>query len=392
MNGMPISMGKLQLYVAGAGIDPRRTLPIVLDFGTNQEQVDEFYLGLNQKRPNDTEFYEAMEKVLNALTKAFPQMVIQFEDFSSTHAFGLLKNYKEKITCFNDDIQGTGAVILAGLINAFRQVKIPLDEHRIVFYGAGSAAVGVARQIGEYLQIEHGLSEKEAKDMFYFIDSKGLITCDRGDRLAQHKIYYARTDNQGKQYNSLESIIDHVQPTTLIGLSSKKDAFSKDVLKRMSELNSKPIIFPLSNPSSKAECTFEEAMEATKHQVVFASGTAFPAYTIPGTNEIRTPGQGNNMYIFPGLGLGAILAKPKTITNRLVLRASMALADALTTQERERGLVYPELSRIRQVSATIASAVVDQSVRDGLASEEMKKIHPDDYDAFVQARMWTPGN
>ncbi|KAI7889704.1 uncharacterized protein EV154DRAFT_513818 [Mucor mucedo] len=393
MNGMPISMGKLQLYVAGAGIDPRRTLPIVLDFGTNSHdnQADEFYLGSRQKRPSDDVFYAAMKKVLTALTRAFPNMVVQFEDFSSAHAFGLLKEYKEKITCFNDDIQGTGAVILAGLINAFRQVEIPLDQHRIVFYGAGSAAVGVARQIGEYLQIEHGLSEKESKDMFYFIDSKGLITCDRGDEdLAQHKVYYARTDNKGQQFKSLQEIINHVKPTTLIGLSSRKNAFDKEALTRMSELNEQPIVFPLSNPSSKAECTFEEAMQATKNKVVFASGTAFPPYTIPGTNEIRTPGQGNNMYIFPGIGFGAILAKPKTITNRIVLRAAMALADTLTPQERERGLLYPELNRIREVSATIASAVVDQSVRDGLADDEMKAVHPDDYDAFVQARMWSP--
>lgn len=313
LNGMPISLGKLQLYVAGAGIDPRRTLPIVLDFGTNNTSnlQDELYLGVRQNRPKDDLFYKAMDKVLTSLTRAFPDMVVQFEDFSSEHAFGLLKTYKEKILCFNDDIQGTGAVILSGLINAFRKVNVPLDQHRIVFYGAGSAAIGVARQIQEYLQIEHGLNEQEAKKVFYFVDSKGLITLDRGDTLAQHKVYYARSDNHGSQYTSLHDIVNHVQPTTLIGLSSSKGAFTKDVLSRMSEINDEPIIFPLSNPSTKAECTFEEAMQGTKNKVVFASGTAFPAYNIPNSNEVRTPGQGNNMYMFPGLGLGAILARPK---------------------------------------------------------------------------------
>lgn len=397
MNGMPISMGKLQLYVAGAGIDPRRTLPIVLDFGTNNEfnLKDEFYLGVREKRPADKQFYQAMDKVLGSLTRAFPDMLVQFEDFSSEHAFGLLKEYKDKILCFNDDIQGTGAVILSGLINAFRKVEsesnVPLRHHRIVFYGAGSAAIGVARQIQEYLQIEHGLSEQEAKNVFYFCDSKGLITLDRGDQLAQHKVYYARNDNHGSQYKSLEDIVNYIKPTTLIGLSSSKNAFNKDVLVRMSELNDQPIIFPLSNPSTKAECTFEEAMVATKNKVVFASGTAFPAYTIPGTNEIRTPGQGNNMYIFPGLGFGAILSRPVSITNRIILRASMALADSLTKQERDRGLLYPELNRIRQVSVVVTSAVIDQAVRDQIAtSQDLESVHPDDYDAFVQSRMWSP--
>ncbi|GAA5806877.1 hypothetical protein MFLAVUS_000225 [Mucor flavus] len=395
MNGMPISMGKLQLYVAGAGIDPRRTLPIVLDFGTNNEHYlhDEFYLGVRQKRPADAEFYAAADQVLKALTRAFPDILVQFEDFSSEHAFGLLKAYQDKILCFNDDIQGTGAVILSGLINAFRKVEsesnVHLRDHRIVFYGAGSAAIGVARQIQEYLQIEHGLTEDEAKKVFYICDSKGLVTVDRGDRLADHKVYYARNDNAGSQFKSLGDIVDYVKPTTLIGLSSSKNAFNSDVLARMSQINDQPIVFPLSNPLTKAECTFEDAMKATKNKVVFASGTAFPAYTIPGTDQVRTPGQGNNMYMFPGLGFGAILARPTSITNRIILRASMALADSLTDEERNRGLLYPELSRIRQVSATVASAVCDQAVQDNIATSEIKSIHRDTFDEYVQSRMWS---
>ncbi|CEP19306.1 hypothetical protein [Parasitella parasitica] len=397
MNGMPISMGKLQLYVAGAGVDPRKTLPIVLDFGTNNEKnlADEHYLGVREKRPNDKVFYNAVDQVLKSLIRAFPDLLVQFEDFSSEHAFGLLERYQDKMLCFNDDIQGTGAVILSGLINAFRKVetesKVPLSDHRIVFYGAGSAAIGVARQIQEYLEIEHGLTEEQAKKVFYICDSKGLVTADRGDRLAEHKVYYARHDNNGNQFQSLADIIDYVKPTTLIGLSSSTGAFSKNILERMSQLNDQPIVFPLSNPSTKAECTFEDAMKATNNKVVFASGTAFPAYIVPETKQVRMPGQGNNMYMFPGLGLGSIVAKPESITNRIILRAAMALADSLTEQERANGWLYPELSRIRDVSATVASAVVDQAVRDKIATvEELQSISPSEYQNYVKERMWTP--
>jgi malate dehydrogenase (oxaloacetate-decarboxylating)(NADP+) len=218
INGMPISMGKLQLYVAGAGIDPRRTLPIVLDFGTNTEQYlqDELYLGTRQPRPADDVFYSAMDQVISRLTTALPDMVVQFEDFSSEHAFGLLEKYQDKVLCFNDDIQGTGAVILSGLINAFRSVEsdVSIRDHRLVFYGAGSAAIGVANQIREYLQLQYGISEQDARNMFYVCDSKGLITADRGDKLADHKVYYARNDNQGLQFKSLDAILDYVKPTT----------------------------------------------------------------------------------------------------------------------------------------------------------------------------------
>lgn len=396
MNGMPISMGKLQLYVAGAGIDPRRALPIVLDFGTNNEKNlnDEFYLGVREKRPADKEFYEGVDAVLKSLTRAFPDLLIQFEDFSSEHAFGLLEKYQNNLLCFNDDIQGTGAVILSGLINAFRKVEtessVPLRDHRIVFYGAGSAAIGVARQIQEYLQLEHGLTEEESRNVFYICDSKGLVTADRGDRLADHKVYFARKDNKGAQYKALEDIVEYVKPTTLIGLSSTHGAFNKDVLTRMSQINDQPIVFPLSNPSTKAECSFEDAMKATNNKVVFASGTAFPAYTIPETKEVRVPGQGNNMYVFPGLGFGSILSHPTSITNRLILRASIALADSLTEEERSRGYLYPELTRIRDVSAVVAAAVCDQAVRDEIAtSADIKAVHPSDYVAYAKSRMWS---
>ncbi|KAI7877380.1 hypothetical protein K492DRAFT_150701 [Lichtheimia hyalospora FSU 10163] len=388
LNGMGIPIGKLQLYVAGAGIDPRRTLPILLDLGTNNEALrnDEFYLGQREPRPNDNEFYSTVDTVLKALKDIYPDMLIQFEDWSSEHAFGLLEKYQHKILCFNDDIQGTGAVILSGVMNAIRRVQsesgVNPCDHRIVFYGAGSAAIGVARQIQEYFMIDQHMSEDQARSLFWIVDSKGLVTLDRGDKLANHKVYYARKDNQGKQVKGLLNVVDYVKPTILIGLSSVSGAFDTKVLQRMAKLNKQPIVFPLSNPATKAECTFEQAMQATDNRVIFASGTAFPAYTLPNNKTIH-PDQGNNMYIFPGLGMGAALAHPATITDRMIYVAAKALADSLTPQEQQEGYLYPALDRIRQVSAQVAAAVM-------IEADSSKYKSKDAVSHYVQSQMWNP--
>ncbi|KAI8391415.1 malic enzyme [Radiomyces spectabilis] len=394
VNGMGIPIGKLQLYVAGAGVDPRRTLPIILDLGTNNEKLreDEFYLGLREPRPSDDQFYAAVDNVMKALHTVYPDLLIQFEDWSSEHAFGLLERYQKQTLCFNDDIQGTGAVILSGVINAIRKVNkesnVSPRDHRIVFYGAGSAAIGVARQIQDYFQIEHQMPEEEARKLFWICDSKGLVTKDRGDKLAQHKVYYARDDND-KQYKELIDIVNYVKPTALIGLSSIPGAFNQQVLGRVAELNDQPIVFPLSNPATQAECTFEQAMEATNNKVIFASGTAFPAYTIAKTGEVRIPGQGNNMYVFPGLGLGAILAKPRYISNEMIYAGAKALADSLTPEEENQGWLYPSLARIRDVSAIVAAAVYAEACKEGLA----QTTHDLDNEAlvrYVSSQMWSP--
>ncbi|ORZ20510.1 hypothetical protein BCR42DRAFT_322645 [Absidia repens] len=400
VNGMGIPIGKLQLYVAGAGIDPRKTLPIILDLGTNNEAFrnDEFYLGLRQPRPADEEFYETVDTVLSALRTVYPRLMIQFEDWSSEHAFGLLEKYQSKMLCFNDDIQGTGAVILSGMINAIRRVekenKVNPKDHRIVFYGAGSAAIGVARQIQEYFSSEHNMTEEESKRLFWIVDSKGMVTKDRGDKLAQHKVYYARDDNQGQQIKPLLDIVNYVKPTVLIGLSSTTGAFTKDVLERLAELNKNPIVFPLSNPATQAECTFEQAMQATNHRVIFASGTAFPAFTEPDTGKKHIPGQGNNMYIFPGLGLGAVLARPVSISDRMIYMTAKALADSLTPEETAQGWLYPSLQRIRQVSAVVATAVCEEALAEGVAQDTANidgKSH-DELIEYVSSQMWTPVN
>ncbi|KAK9681166.1 hypothetical protein K7432_015726 [Basidiobolus ranarum] len=370
VGGMGIPVGKLQLYVAAAGLDPRKTLPICLDFGTNNQKnlEDPLYLGLRRKRPEGDEFHQAVDSVLATLNKAFPKMLIQFEDFSSEHAFELLERHRNRYLSFNDDIQGTGAVILSGFINAVREVGIPAKQHKLLFFGAGSAGVGVAKQIMDYFVLEHGMTEEEAKKLFWLNDSKGLVTHDRGDKLAQHKVYFAREDNEGQQYKSLKETIEHVRPTALIGLSSQGGVFDEEVLKLLSEINERPIVFPLSNPATQAECSFEQAMIHTKGKVLFASGTAFPRYVDEHKQE-HVPGQGNNMYIFPGLGLGAILSRPSRITDTIIYASAAALADSLTEDERKSHLLYPRIDRIREVSAVVAAAVCRQAVKENLATE-----------------------
>ncbi|KAJ1896791.1 hypothetical protein LPJ66_003777 [Kickxella alabastrina] len=391
MNGMGIPVGKLQLYVAAAGLNPNRCLPIVLDFGTDTEKYleDPLYLGIRQHRPDDASFYDSANRVVTALHEAFPNMFIQFEDFSTEHAFGLLEHWRRKALCFNDDIQGTGCVILGGFISAVEQAGIPPQHQRIMFVGAGSAGVGVAKQLVDYFIIEYGILESEAKAMFWFVDSHGMITANRGDKLAQHKVYFARTDNGTIQCKSIEETLEYVRPTALIGLSTIYKAFSEKILRRMNEINaqSRPIIFPLSNPETKAECTFEEAMRCTDNRVLFASGTAFPEYTIPGTEDVRVPGQGNNMYVFPAIGLGAVLCKPACITDTMIYAVSKALAESLNAEEKGKGELYPRIERIREVSAQLAAAFIRQAVREGLAKDtkwvELVKCNPADESDFA---------
>ncbi|KAJ1942820.1 hypothetical protein FBU59_003089, partial [Linderina macrospora] len=310
--------------------------------------------------------------VLNGLTRAFPEIFVQFEDFNTPHAFGLLDQWRNKILCFNDDIQGTGSVILSGFINAIRLAGIPARDQRILFVGAGSAGVGVAKQLVDYLVIDHKIPEEQAKAMFWFVDSRGVINANRGDKLADHKIYFARHDNGDVQCKNLEEAMEFVKPTAMIGLSTIYKAFNEKILKRMDELNknNRPIIFPLSNPQTKAECTFEEAMVATNNRVLFASGTAFPSYTIPGTDDTRVPGQGNNMYVFPPIGLGAKLAKPTSISDKTIFAVSVALSNTLTEEEVARGELYPRIERIRETSAQITAAFIHQVVREGLAKDQ----------------------
>ena len=318
-------------------------------------------------------------------------IVIQFEDFKNP--FPALERYRDIYTCFNDDIQGTGAVILGGVINAVKRSGLPCKEHRAVFLGAGSAGVGVAKQIVAFFMRE-GMTEDEARACFYLVDTKGLVTMDRGDKLADHKVYFAREDNEGAQYKTLDEVVDHVKPTILMGLSTLGGVFTPEILRKMADWNTSPIVFPLSNPSSKSECDFESAVTHTDGRALFASGSPFPQFSFTdsqGETRIHYPGQGNNMYVFPGIGLGTILSKAVKVTDSMIYASGEALSQALTPDEIERRLLYPDVTRIREVSMVVTRKVI-RAAQDAKVDRETVLRTMDDaaLDAWIKARMYDP--
>ncbi|KAM0257420.1 hypothetical protein ACHAQJ_004366 [Trichoderma viride] len=378
VNGVGISIGKLALYTAAAGIHPAKTLPIVIDCGTNNETnlKDPFYLGLRQKRvPLDVQ-QDFMDEFMDAVKDVYPNMVVQFEDFDSEKAFNYLDRYRNTHRAFNDDIQGTGAVVLAGYINAVNLSGVPLEEQRLVFMGAGSAGVGVAKQLVEYYT-RRGLTEAEARDKFFLVDTKGLVTMDRGDKLAEHKKYFARVDNSGHQFRTLEEVIEYVKPSALVGLAATFGIFTESVIRALKAsvdaggLGRRPILFPLSNPLTKAECTFEQAVQWTDGSVIFASGSPFSSFTLKVGGDAGDityhPNQGNNVYVFPGLGLGAILSKATRVTDSMVYTSAAALAGSLNAEEVQMGLIYPKIDRVRDASIVVAREVMKAARRDGVS-------------------------
>ena len=381
-NGMGIPIGKLSLYVGCAGIYPCKTLAVMLDVGTNNQdlQNDILYLGEKHNRLAGEEFYEMVEEFVGAVTARWPKVLIQFEDFTNDHAFPLLDRYRKRVLCFNDDIQGTGAVALAGILSALRVTDEPLSKQRFVFLGAGSAAVGIADMIVSGL-VEEGLSPEEARKQFWLIDSKGLVLKSRTDELAEHKIPYAQS---GDLTGSLLEVVRQVKPTVLIGVSKQAGSFSEEVIKEMQSHVSRPMIMALSNPTSKSECTAEQAFRWTSGKALFASGSPFSPVTLAG--KVFVPGQGNNMYIFPGVGLGAILCHTGQVTNSMFYTAAKTLSEQVTFDELEVGKLYPDLKTIRDISAQIAVAVCEVAFEEKLAQIE----RPLDLLSFVKQRMFLP--
>lgn len=375
VNGVGIPIGKLALYTAAAGIHPEKTLPIVLDCGTaNEDNLrDPLYLGLRTKRVSQEVALEFMDEFMTAVKEVYPNMLVQFEDFETEKAFLYLDRYKKE-KCFNDDIQGTGAVVLAGYMGAVNLSAVPIEDQRLVFMGAGSAGVGVAKQVMAYYT-SRGMSEKQARDKFYLVDTKGLVTTDRGDNLADHKRIFARSDNNGHQFSTLEAVIEYVKPTALIGLTATFGVFTESVVRALKVsvdaggLGRRPILFPLSNPLTKAECTFEQAMTWTEGSAIFASGSPFSPFTtrIGDKSVTYYPNQGNNVYVFPGLGLGAILAKASRVTDDMVYTSAAALSGCLNKEEIRLGLIYPKIERVRDASVVVAREVMKAARREGVS-------------------------
>jgi len=379
--GMGIPIGKLSLYTGLAGIHPQRCLPVTLDVGTNNAQLlsDPFYPGILEKRLRGAEYEALVDEFVTAARETFPGLLIQFEDFATENAIHLLAKYRNTICMFNDDIQGTAAVTLAGLIAANRLTKRPLKDERILFYGAGEAASGIGNLIVSAL-VKQGVTPDEARRHIWFVDSKGLVVKSRTD-LAAHKQPYA---HEHESIKDLEAIVDALKPTCLIGVSGQPQSFTEYILKRMGEFNERPMIFSLSNPTAKSECTAEQAYRHTDGRAIFASGSPFPAVAYKGRTLV--PGQGNNAYVFPGIGLGVIASRAKHVTDEMFYVAADTLAHLVTQEYLDQGTIFPPLNRIREVSGAIATAVAKEAYDSGLATAPK----PKDLGAHVRGLMYQP--
>jgi malate dehydrogenase (oxaloacetate-decarboxylating)(NADP+) len=381
-NGMGIPVGKLSLYSACAGIHPELCLPVMLDVGTNNEEFlnDPYYIGLRQKRLTGDAYDSLVDEFMTAARAAFPGVLIQFEDFANHSAFKLLHKYRDDACVFNDDIQGTAAVALAGLFSALRIKGGKLSDETVLFLGAGEAATGIADLIVSAMMAE-GLSEADALRRTWLTDSRGLVVKSR-ENLHGHKLRYAH-DGQ-EQIGDFLTAIKTLKPTAIIGVAAVGGAFTPEVLQTMGELNERPVIFALSNPTSKAECSAEAAYRITGGRALFACGSPYDPVKLDGRTFV--PRQGNNSYIFPGVGLGAIASGARLVTDEMFMAAAHTLANCVTGADLEQGSLYPALPRIREVSAHIGAAVASVAYQNGLAAGQS----PNDLLGFVEAQMYDP--
>ena len=380
-DGMGIPIGKLALYTACAGIPPTECLPVMLDVGTNNEALlnDPLYNGLERRRARGEAYDALVEEFMTAVGEVFPGVLVQFEDFGNQNAFRLLKQYRDRAPVFDDDIQGTGAVAVAGIMAAMRLTGGRLAEQKLLFLGAGEAGIGVADTFVAALADE-GVPADEARARCWFVDSRGLLVEGR-DHVVEHKRPYAHP------HAPLDDFLEAVRvlrPTAIIGLSGQPQTFTREVIEAMAEINERPIVFALSNPTSKSECTAEQAYTWSGRRAVFASGSPFDAVEFEG--RALVPGQGNNAYIFPGVGLGTVLARARRVTDEMFLAAARTLASMVTETDLERGRIYPPLSNIREVSARIATAVAELAWDEGLTDAP----RPDDVESAVRAYMYQP--
>jgi malate dehydrogenase (oxaloacetate-decarboxylating)(NADP+) len=380
-NGMGIPIGKLNLYTACAGVPPQACLPVMLDVGTDNSDLleDPLYTGITRRRLRGADYHALADEFVAAANDVFPGVLVQFEDFATENALALLARHRNTVCTFNDDIQGTAAVILSGLLSSARITGVALKDQRLLFLGAGAAAVGVADLIVSALARD-GMNEAEARGHCNFVDTRGLVTAGR-DGIAAHKLPYAHDRAPAA---TLRDSVQALRPTGLIGLSTSPGAFSEPVLRAMAACNERPVIFALSNPTAKAECTATEAYRATDGRAIFASGSPFAPVNYRGRRFV--PGQGNNAYIFPGIGLGVLTARARRVTNEMFHAAAQTLAGLVPQSALAEGLLFPPLATIREVSFRIAAAVATLAWRDNLAAIPQ----PADIEAAVRAEIYDP--
>ncbi|MBM4099450.1 MAG: NAD-dependent malic enzyme [Planctomycetes bacterium] len=379
--GMGIPIGKLALYTACAGVPPQHTLPVMLDVGTNNEAFleDPLYPGLRMKRIEGPAYDEFVDEFVQAVQEVFPRCCIQFEDFTNRTAMPLLTRYRDRVCCFNDDIQGTASVAVAGLFGANRILGKQLRDHTYLFFGAGSAAVGIADLVCQQM-VREGLPRAEADRRCWLVNSRGLVTAETTG-LSEFQLPFAHPHGATKD---LAQIVETVRPSVLVGVSTIPHSFSRAVIEAMSRINERPVVFPYSNPTSKSECTAQEAIEWSRGKAIFASGSPFPP--IHYRDRLFVPGQGNNVYIYPAVGLAVFATEASRVTDEMFLRAAESLAAQVTDQDLAVNLIYPPMANIREASVEVAIRVAELIFDRGLA----RVPRPADVAEFVRARVYDP--
>jgi malate dehydrogenase (oxaloacetate-decarboxylating)(NADP+) len=379
--GLGIPIGKLALYTACAGVPPEHTLPIVLDVGTNNEDFlkDPLYPGLKQKRVSGQEYDDFIAAFVAAINEVFPKICIQWEDFKGVDAIRILNKFKHQVCTYNDDIQGTASIALAGFISISRLMNKPFTEQKFLFFGAGAAAFGIADLLIQKFQ-KDGLSKEEALSHIWMFDINGLLVSSRTD-LADYQVQFA---HEGESTNDLAKAILQVKPTAIIGVSTVGGAFNQQVIENMSLVNERPIIFPYSNPTSHSECTAEQAYTWSKGKAIFASGSPFEPVVYEGKKF--TPGQGNNVFIFPAMGLALFATEAKKVTDLMFITAAEAVAEQVSQEHFENGLIYPSVKDILDVSVNVAIKIAEYIFENGYAGVE----RPQDIRSFVKSKMYIP--
>ena len=379
--GMGIPLGKLALYTACAGVPPQYCLPVVLDVGTNNPVLhdDPLYLGLRQNRVRGEEYMAFIDEFVDAVQSLYPKCCIQWEDFANINAVPILERYRDKICTYNDDILGTAGIALAGIFAALRITKQKITEQRFLFLGGGSAGTGIAELISQAMAIE-GMDIAEARKRNALFDINGLIVTSRTD-LADFQMPFAQ---DREPVSSFVEAVKAIRPTGVIGASTVPKLFTREVIHAMAEINERPIIFPYSNPTSRSECTAEEAYRWSDGRAVFASGSPFPPVEIAGRHLV--PGQGNNVYIFPAMGMAVFATEATRVTEEMFIVAAKAVAEQVTEENLSMGLIYPPQSRILEASLHVAERVAGYIFDNGLA----RVRRPDDIGALIRARAYRP--
>lgn len=390
-NGMGIPIGKLQLYTAAAGVPPQLLLPMYLDAGTNNASYlnDPLYLGLRKPRPTTEELYEFVDEFVAAVQEVFPLCCIHFEDWTGVDALALLDRYRDKVCCYNDDVQGTAGVTLAGLINALKITGGRLSEQRILFLGAGSAGIGLANLFVSAVMKE-GLSEDAARKLVWMFDSKGLVVADRPGLEAYKKPYaHPHAPSQlfhGRVEESAQIVaaIEEFKPTALIGVSTIGKQFTREVVETMSRVNERPIIFALSNPIEHHECLPEEAYQWSGGKAIYAGGVQFQPVHYNG--QTLLPSQANNLYIFPAVGMAIYATQAKRVTDEMFIEAAHAVADQVTPEQLQQGMLFPPQSDILEIEIKTAARVAELVFQSGLAGVK----RPADCKAFIRSHVYRP--